>query len=124
MRGSIRGAARNGNNLLLAQVPTFETIGESLSFYRDELDKMGVAFDASRVAVTRGLMVANNDNERAEAHVLRGKFLTEVQSLATDPKFQSKTFVPAERHKKPCPSDRSVGSGRCSGIIGRDDRAG
>ena len=97
--GSIRGAARNGYNLLLAQVPSFETIGESLSFYRDELDKMGVAFDASRVAVTRGLMVANNDNQRAEAHVLRGKFLTEVQALATDPKFQSKTFVPAARHQ-------------------------
>ncbi len=96
---SVRGAARNGNNLLLAQVPTFETIGETVAIYRDELDKMGVEFDASRVAVTRGLMVANNDNERAEAHVLRGKFLTEVQSLATDPKFQSKTFVPAERHK-------------------------
>ncbi len=97
--GSIRGAARNGNNLLLAQVPTFDTIGESLGFYRDELDQMGVEFDPARVAVTRGLMVANNDNQRAEAHVLRGKFLTEVQSLATDPKFQSKTFVPAERHK-------------------------
>ena len=96
---SIRGLARNGFNLLLAQVPTFETIGESISIYRDELDKIGEEFDPSRVAVTRGLMVANNDNERAAAHVLRGKFLTEVQVLATDPRFQSKTFVPAERHK-------------------------
>ena len=96
---SIRGVARNDYNLLLAQVPSFEAIGESVSIYRDELDKMGAAFDASRVAVTRGLMVANNDNQREEAHVLRGKFLTEVQALATDPKFQSKTFVLAERHK-------------------------
>jgi len=96
---SIRGLARNGFNLLLAQVPTFETIGESIAIYRDELDKMGEEYDPSRVAVTRGLMVANNDAERAEAHVLRGKFLTEVQVLATDPRFQSKTFVPAERHK-------------------------
>ena len=31
--------------------------------------------------------------------MLRGKFLTEVQVLATDPRFQSKTFVPAARHK-------------------------
>ena len=97
--GSIRGLARNGFNLLLAQVPSFETIGESVAIYRDELDKMGEEFDPERVAVTRGLMVANDDAARDEAHVLRGKFLTEVQVLATDPRFQSKTFVPAARHK-------------------------
>ena len=97
--GSIRGAARNGYNLLLAQVPSFETIGESVNFYRDELDKLGQEFDPERIAVTRGLMVAKNDAERAEAHVLRGKFLTEVQVLATDPRFQAKSFVPAARHK-------------------------
>lgn len=97
--GSIRGAARNGFNLLLAQVPSFETIGRSLEYYRDELDKMGEEFDPSRVAVCRGLMVANDDAEREEAHVLRGKFLTEVQVLATDPRFQAKSFVPADRHK-------------------------
>lgn len=97
--GSIRGAARNGYNLLLAQVPAFETIAQSVAFYRDELDQMGEEFDASRIAVTRGLMVANNDAERAEAHVLRGKFLTEVQVLATDPRFQAKSFIPADRHK-------------------------
>tara|TARA_R110002110_G_scaffold395138_2_gene609636 strand:- start:129905 stop:130954 length:1050 start_codon:yes stop_codon:yes gene_type:complete len=97
--GSIRGAARNGYNLLLAQVPSFEAIAESVNFYRDELDKMGEEFDPYRIAVTRGLMVANDDAARAEAHVLRGKFLTEVQVLATDPRFQSKSFVPAARHK-------------------------
>jgi alkanesulfonate monooxygenase SsuD/methylene tetrahydromethanopterin reductase-like flavin-dependent oxidoreductase (luciferase family) len=97
--GSIRGAARNGFNLLLAQVPSFETIGQSLDYYRDELDKMGEEFDPDRVAVCRGLMVANSNAERAEAHVLRNKFLTEVQVLATDPRFQAKSFVPADRHK-------------------------
>jgi alkanesulfonate monooxygenase SsuD/methylene tetrahydromethanopterin reductase-like flavin-dependent oxidoreductase (luciferase family) len=96
---SIRGAARNGYNLLLAQVPSFEAIGQSLEYYRDELDKMGEEFDPERVAVCRGLMVANNDAQRAEAHVLRGKFLTEVQVLAIDPRFQAKSFVPADRHK-------------------------
>ncbi len=96
---SIRGAARNGYNLLLAQVPSFETIRQSLDYYRDELDKMGEEFDPERVAVCRGLMVANNDAERAEAHILRGKFLTEVQVLAIDPRFQAKSFVPADRHK-------------------------
>ncbi|MBO6783536.1 MAG: LLM class flavin-dependent oxidoreductase [Alphaproteobacteria bacterium] len=98
--GSIRGLARNGFNLLLAQVPSFEAIGENVAIYRDELEKIGEEFDPERVAVTRGLMVANNDNERADAHTLRGKFLTEVQALATDPKFQSKAFVPVDRYKK------------------------
>jgi len=96
---SIRGAARNGYNLLLAQVPSFDTIKNSLDYYRDELDKMGEEFDPQRVAVCRGLMVANDDAARQEAHILRGKFLTEVQVLAIDPRFQAKSFVPADRHK-------------------------
>ncbi|MEK9901438.1 MAG: hypothetical protein VW516_11900, partial [Rhodospirillaceae bacterium] len=92
-------AVRNGFILLLALVPSFKTIAESVNFYRDELDKMGEEFDPNRIAVTRGLMVANNDVEREAAHVLRGKFLTEVQVLATDPRFRSKSFIPAARHK-------------------------
>ena len=75
--GSIRGAARNGYNLLLAQVPSFETIAESVNFYRDELDKMGEEFDPYRIAVTRGLMVANDDG------VIRPRRRKPVRSSAT-----------------------------------------
>ena len=98
--GSIRGVARNGFNLLLDQTSSFEQIGEKVQIFRDELDAMGQEYDPNRVAVTRGLMVADDAAAREAAHTLRGKFLTEVQSLATDPKFQSKAFVAPDRYKK------------------------
>ena len=72
----------------------FEAIGERIGYYRDEIEKQGREFDPYSVAVTRGLMVANNDHKRKEAHILRGKFITEVQVLATDKKFQAKSFNP------------------------------
>lgn len=84
---SIRAAARNGFNLLLDQMTSFEGIGDRVSWYREELDKMGEAFDPYRIGVTRGLMVANNDNERKDAHMLRGKFINEVQVLSADKKL-------------------------------------
>ena len=121
---SIRGAARAGYNLLLAQVPSFETIKQSLEYYRDELDQMGEAFDPDRVAVCRGLMVANNEAERAEAHDLRGKFLTEVQVLAIDPRFQAKSFVPADRHKNRGDPVVTSEEGAIIGNAGGNDRAG
>lgn len=92
--GSIRKAAQNGYNLLLDQMSPFEAIGERIGYYRDEIEKQGSEFDPYSVAVTRGLMVANNDHKRKEAHILRGKFITEVQVLATDKKFQAKSFNP------------------------------
>ena len=91
---SIRKAAKSGFNLLLDQMSPFEAIGERINYYRDEVENQGREFDPYSVAVTRGLMVANNDNKRKEAHVLRGKFITEVQVLATDKKFQAKSFNP------------------------------
>ena len=92
--GSIRGVARNDFNLLLDQMSPFEAIGEKIRIYQDELDKLGKPYDRERVAVTRGLMVANNDNQRAEAHILRGKFISEVQILTKDKSAGPKAFSP------------------------------
>ncbi len=91
---SIRKVAREGYNLLLDQISSFDAIGEKIAVYRDELDKVGEPFDPYRIGVTRGLMVANNDAERREAHVLRGKFVTQVQVLTTDKKDGPKAFNP------------------------------
>jgi alkanesulfonate monooxygenase SsuD/methylene tetrahydromethanopterin reductase-like flavin-dependent oxidoreductase (luciferase family) len=91
---SIRKVARDGFNLLLDQISSFEAIGEKLATYRDELDKAGKPFDPYKVGVTRGLMVANDDSERREAHILRGKFVTQVQVLTTDQKTGPKAFNP------------------------------
>ncbi|MDG2269893.1 MAG: LLM class flavin-dependent oxidoreductase, partial [Alphaproteobacteria bacterium] len=89
---SIRGVARNDFNLLLDQMSPFEAIGEKIRIYQDELDKLGKPYDCERVAVTRGMMVANNDNQRAEAHILRGKFISEVQVLTKDKKEGPRAF--------------------------------
>ena len=91
---SIRDVARNDYNLLLDQMSPFEAIGEKIRIYQDELDKLGKDYNPDRVAVTRGLMVANNDNQRIDAHILRGKFISEVQVLATDKSKGPKTFSP------------------------------
>ena len=91
---SIRGVARNECNLLLDQMSPFDAIGEKIRIYQDELDKLGKPYDPERVAVTRGMMVANNDNQRADAHVLRGKFISEVQVLTKDDKAGPRAFSP------------------------------
>jgi alkanesulfonate monooxygenase SsuD/methylene tetrahydromethanopterin reductase-like flavin-dependent oxidoreductase (luciferase family) len=96
---SIRAAARNGYNLLLDQMSPFEAIGERIAQYRDELDKLDRDYDPYSIGVTRGLMVANNDNELKYAHILRGKFITEVQVLATDKKYAAKAFNPVLDHR-------------------------
>lgn len=91
---SIRGVARNEFNLLLDQMSPFDAIGEKIRIYQDELDKLGKPYDPERVAVTRGMMVANNDNQRADAHLLRGKFISEVQVLTKDDKAGPRAFSP------------------------------
>ena len=57
---SIRRVARDGFNLLLDQISSFEAIGEKIAIYRDELAKLGKDFDPYTVGVTRGLMVADD----------------------------------------------------------------
>jgi len=91
---SIRNVARNDFNLLLDQMSPFEAIGDKIRVYREELEKLGKTYDPERVAVTRGMMVANNDNQRAEAHILRGKFIAEVQVLSKDKSQGPKAFSP------------------------------
>ena len=91
---SIRNVARNDFNLLLDQMSPFEAIGDKIRVYREELEKLGKTYDPERVAVTRGMMVANNDNQRAEAHILRGKFISEVQVLSKDKSQGPKAFSP------------------------------
>ena len=94
--GSIRKAAQNGFNLLLDQVVPFESIGERINMYRDELDKLGREYDPYSVGVTRGLMVANNDNQRKEALALRGKFITEIQVLTKGKSEGPRSYSPVE----------------------------
>jgi alkanesulfonate monooxygenase SsuD/methylene tetrahydromethanopterin reductase-like flavin-dependent oxidoreductase (luciferase family) len=118
---SIRAAARNGFNLLLDQMTSFAGIGDRVSWYRDELEKMGEEFDPYRIGVTRGLMVANNDNERTEAHVLRGKFITEVQVLSADKNLQAKAFNPVDNQRGGADGSDFVGVSENGAVLGNSD---
>jgi alkanesulfonate monooxygenase SsuD/methylene tetrahydromethanopterin reductase-like flavin-dependent oxidoreductase (luciferase family) len=91
---SIRRVARDGFNLLLDQISSFEAIGEKIAIYRDELAKLGKDFDPYTVGVTRGLMVADDAAARREAHILRGKFVSQVQVLTKDKNSGPKAFNP------------------------------
>jgi alkanesulfonate monooxygenase SsuD/methylene tetrahydromethanopterin reductase-like flavin-dependent oxidoreductase (luciferase family) len=104
-------------------VTPFEGIGDRVNYYRDELDKQGKEFDPYSIAVTRGLMVANDDKARAEAHTLRGKFITEVQVLATDKKFQAKSFNPVADSRWKDRND-PVAISEAGAIVGNSDEMG
>ena len=91
---SIRQAAREGYNLLLDQMTSFDGIAERVAIFRDEVEAAGRTFDPYSIGVTRGLMVADDAPARDTAHVLRNKFITEVQVLAADPKLQAFSFNP------------------------------
>jgi alkanesulfonate monooxygenase SsuD/methylene tetrahydromethanopterin reductase-like flavin-dependent oxidoreductase (luciferase family) len=121
---SIRAAARNGFNLLLDQMTSFEGIGDRVSWYREELEEMGETFDPYRIGVTRGLMVANNDNERREAHVLRGKFINEVQVLSTDKNLQAKSFNPVDDKRGGADGDDFVGVSEGGAVLGSSEEMG
>jgi len=121
---SIRAAARNGFNLLLDQMTSFEGIGDRVSWYREELEEMGETFDPYRIGVTRGLMVANNDNERREAHVLRGKFINEVQVLSTDKNLQAKSFNPVDDKRGGADGNDFVGVSEGGAVLGSSEEMG
>jgi alkanesulfonate monooxygenase SsuD/methylene tetrahydromethanopterin reductase-like flavin-dependent oxidoreductase (luciferase family) len=91
---SIRKAARDGFNLLLDQISSFEAIGEKIEFYRDELDRQGKPFDPYKIGVTRGLMVASNDAARRAAYELRARFITQVQVLTNRKTEGPRAFNP------------------------------
>jgi alkanesulfonate monooxygenase SsuD/methylene tetrahydromethanopterin reductase-like flavin-dependent oxidoreductase (luciferase family) len=93
---SIRKAAQDGYNLLLDQIVSFEAIGERVAIYRDEIESLGRTYDPYSIAVTRGLMAARDDAERDFKHAFRGKFITGVQVLSTDPKMQARAYAPRD----------------------------
>ncbi len=121
---SIRAAARNDFNLLLDQMTSFEGIGERIKWYQDELDNLGKPFDPYRIGVTRGLMVANNDNQRKDAHVLRGKFINEVQVLSADKNMQVRSFNPVDEKRGGADGDDFVGISEGGAVLGSSDEMG
>jgi alkanesulfonate monooxygenase SsuD/methylene tetrahydromethanopterin reductase-like flavin-dependent oxidoreductase (luciferase family) len=82
---SIREAATQGFNLLLAQHGSPEEVAERVGIYRKEVEAQGRSFDPMRVGLTRALHIAATPAERDAAHTLRMKFMQNVQLLSQAP---------------------------------------
>lgn len=79
---SIAAAARDGHNLLLDQFATFDTALERCSVYRAEVERQGLEFDPSSVALARGVRIVRNAAQRAEALEQRARQLASMNQLA------------------------------------------
>jgi alkanesulfonate monooxygenase SsuD/methylene tetrahydromethanopterin reductase-like flavin-dependent oxidoreductase (luciferase family) len=64
---SIRNVAERGFKLLLDQFASFETVGERIALFKDELAKRGRTFNPADVAVARAFYVAKDEADKQEA---------------------------------------------------------
>ena len=63
--GSIRQAARRGQHVLLDQFGTIEQTAARVAWYKDEQKKCGRTSQAGEIAVTRGLLLVDQEEKRA-----------------------------------------------------------
>src|SRR3546814_11760978 len=61
---SVRQAAARGQSLMLDQFSDTETIGRRIGWYRDEQTRCGVEARQHQIAVTRGLMLVDDEAKR------------------------------------------------------------
>lgn len=76
--GSIRAAAREGNRLLLDQFGDDELVAARVRWFREECEATGRGYDPHDVAVTRGLLVLDDD----DPEVRRAEVERRVDSIA------------------------------------------
>lgn len=112
---SVRQAAARGQSLLLDQFSDTATIGARIAWYRDEQAKCGVAHDAARIAVTRGLLLVG-DSAAREAEI--DKRLTAIAMLAATARVPGEPEAPVVGSQM---LDTSRGSTEASTIIGTPD---
>jgi len=82
---SIQRAAREGYNLLLDQIAPTDLIIERVKIFRQECERVGRPYDPMMVAVTRGLQIVHNEEERKRAIVTRREVLKNIGDLARGP---------------------------------------
>ena len=111
---SIRKAAEEGFNLLLAQHGAPEVIGKQVATYREAVTGLGRKFDPMSVGVTRALHITHTAAEREEAHRLRQEFLAGNRVLARPSGGAPaagflKDFSSAEEMRKATEADALIG---------------
>jgi alkanesulfonate monooxygenase SsuD/methylene tetrahydromethanopterin reductase-like flavin-dependent oxidoreductase (luciferase family) len=114
--GSVRQAAANGHSLLLDQFSDTETIGRRIAWYRDEQAARGAESRPFQVAVTRGLMLVDDDARRDEEIARRLKAIAMLAATAR---------IPGETAEAPVVGSQMLDSSRdateASTVIGTPD---
>ncbi len=79
---SIRRAAREGYNLLLDQLGSVALTIDRVALFRDECQRIGRAYTAAMVGVTRALQVVRDEGERRAAFETRARVVDRIGDLA------------------------------------------
>ena len=111
--GSVRQAAARGQSLMLDQFSDTATIGGRIAWYRDEQKARGIAPRAGQIAVTRGLLLVDDDAKKDEEIARRLKAIATLAATAR---------VPGETGEAPVVGSQMLDSSReateASTIIG------
>jgi alkanesulfonate monooxygenase SsuD/methylene tetrahydromethanopterin reductase-like flavin-dependent oxidoreductase (luciferase family) len=111
--GSVRKAAARGQSMLLDQFSDTETIGRRIGWYRDEQRQNGIDALPGQIAVTRGLLQVENNDQRDAQIQLR---LAAIEALAATAR------VPGTEENAPVVGSKMLDSSRegteASTIIG------
>ncbi|WP_417591573.1 LLM class flavin-dependent oxidoreductase [Parasphingorhabdus sp.] len=111
--GSVRKAAAKGQSMLLDQFSDTETIGRRIGWFRDEQRQNGIAALPGQIAVTRGLLLVENNDQRDTEIKQR---LTAIEALAATAR------VPGTEENAPVVGSKMLDSSRegteASTIIG------
>jgi alkanesulfonate monooxygenase SsuD/methylene tetrahydromethanopterin reductase-like flavin-dependent oxidoreductase (luciferase family) len=115
--GSIRQAARRGQHVLLDQFGTIEQTAARVAWYKDEQKKSGRISQPGEIAVTRGLLLVDQEEKRA----------TEIDRRLAAIAFLSATSqIPGTKAEGPTKFgsstlDTSRGAAEASTIVGRPE---
>lgn len=90
---SVRQAAVRGQSLMLDQFSDTRTIGERIAWYRDEQTRRGVASRPHQIAVTRGLLLVDDEAKRTGEIERRLKAIAMLAATARVPGEESEAPV-------------------------------
>ncbi|WP_257543097.1 LLM class flavin-dependent oxidoreductase [Sphingopyxis sp. DBS4] len=110
---SIRQAAARGQSLLLDQFSDTQAIGQRIAWYRDEQVIRGVEARSHQIAVTRGLLLVDDDAKRNAEVDRRLKAIAMLAATARVPNEEGEAPVVGSQML-----DSSQGATEASTVIG------
>jgi alkanesulfonate monooxygenase SsuD/methylene tetrahydromethanopterin reductase-like flavin-dependent oxidoreductase (luciferase family) len=92
---SIRKVAQRGCKLLLDQFASTESVGERMTLFRTECQRLGRTFDALDMAVARNYYVAHDTGEAEAALLRQGQMHARMVALSESPDGQARSLIMA-----------------------------